>query len=235
MKNITLIATIHTENGKCNSDELYKILEDVNPDVIFDELPKHFYDMYYGDSSDNYYANNILLNRRVPEIPLEVKAVKKYIQNYESKIIPIDIDLRQNLSEYNDEISFLFQKFLNDEDYQKLDSENEVLIRNKGFQFLNSNSFLDFLERKELLERSIMDSDPEKDRLINMYKIFKELQHGNREKTMLQNIYNYSEESDYKQAVFLIGAGHKKSIMKAINEFENQSEFILNWTFYGNY
>ena len=47
MYNITLIGTIHSEHGKCNPDTLYKILEDINPEVIFDELPNHFAELYF--------------------------------------------------------------------------------------------------------------------------------------------------------------------------------------------
>ena len=63
MYNIILIGTIHLENGQCNSDELHKILEDINPEVIFDELPSHSFDMYYSDSFDIYSINSSLLNR----------------------------------------------------------------------------------------------------------------------------------------------------------------------------
>ncbi len=51
---------------------------------------------------------------------------------------------------------------------------------------------------------------------------------------MLQNIYKYSKESQYNQAVFLIGAEHKKSIMRKITEYKKLSEIKLNWTMYGN-
>ena len=38
---------------------------------------------------------------------------------------------------------------------------------------------------------------------------------------MLQNIYNYSREFNNK-AVFTIGAGHKKAIVKRIKEYETK-------------
>lgn len=51
---------------------------------------------------------------------------------------------------------------------------------------------------------------------------------------MLQNIYNYSKGNQYNQAIFLIGAEHKKSIMQKITVYEKLSEIKLNWTMYGN-
>lgn len=234
MHNITLIATIHSENGKCNSDELYKLLEDVNPEVIFDELPMHFSEMYYSDSFDMYYANNILLNRRCPVIPLEVKCVKKYKQKYNVKIIPVDIDLRQELPKYQDEISFMILTFLKYEGYKKLNNEKETLIGLEGFHYLNSDKFLDFLDTKEVMEKSIMESDIQKNRLFDIYKLFHAEEYDNRENAMLENIYNYSKGNHYNQAVFLLGAEHKKSIMRKITQFEKLSEIKLNWTMYGN-
>ncbi len=82
--------------------------------MIFDELPSHLFDKYYGDSFDRYYANSILLNRQPQELPLEVKCVKKYKQNYNIKIVPVDIDVRQKIAEYQDEINFIFNiQYLN--------------------------------------------------------------------------------------------------------------------------
>lgn len=234
MNNITLIGTIHSENGQCNSNELYKILENINPDVIFDELPSHFSDMYYSDSFDMYCANNILLNRNPPVVPLEVKCNKKYKQNNNVEIIPVDIDIRQKLSKYQHEFHFMFSTFYKNEDYIKLDNEKETLISQEGFNYLNSDRFLDFLERKVVIEKNIMESEIQKNRLLNIYKLFHAEQYDNRENAMLENIYNYSKGNQYNQAVFLIGAEHIKSIMRKITEYEKLSEIKLNWTTHGD-
>lgn len=234
MYNITLIGTIHSENGQCNPDKLHKILEDINPEVIFDELPSSSFDMYYSDAIDISYVNRILLNRHPPEMPLEVKCIKKYKQNYNIKVFPVDIDIRQKISKHQDEILFMISTFLQYEDYKRLDNEKETLIAQEGFHYLNSSIFLDFLARKEAVERSIIESEIQKNRLLDIYKLFHAEQYDNRENAMLQNIYNYSKETQYNQAVFLIGAEHKKSIMRKISDYEKSSEIKLNWTMYGN-
>ena len=51
-----------------------------------------------------------------------------------------------------------------------------------------------------------------------------------RENAMLENIYKYSKENLYNQAVFLIGADHRKSILQKFIEYEKMSEIKLNWT-----
>ncbi len=234
MYNITLVGTIHSENGQCNPDELYKILEEINPEVIFDELPTHFADMYYSDSFDIYCANNILLKRSPPIVPLEVKCIKKYGQSYNIEIVPVDIDVRQKLSEHQQGIHFMLHTFFKHEEYKKLDEEKDALISREGFHFLNSNEFLDYSEKKEVIEKSIVESETQKNRLLKIYNLFRAEQYDNRENTMLESIYNYSKANQYNQAVFLVGAEHKKSIMRKITEFEILSEIKLNWTMYGN-
>jgi len=230
MYNITLIGTIHSEHGKCNPDTLYKILEDINPEVIFDELPNHFAELYFSDSFDTYCINCILRNGRYPVVPIEVKCLREYRQNYEIEIIPVDIDLRQKLDENQKEINFLFSTFFKNEDYAILDNEKENLIAQEGFHFLNSNKFLEFSEKKEIMEKNIMESEVQKNRLLSIYKLFYSQQYDYRENVMLQNIYNYSKENQYNKAVFLIGAEHQRSIVQKIKEHEKLSEIKLNWT-----
>jgi hypothetical protein len=232
MYNITLIGTIHNENGKCNADELYEILEDINPEMIFDELPRSAFDMFYSDSFEMYYTNSILRSRLPPVIPLEVKCIRKYKQSYDTKIFPVDIDVRQKLSK-QDEI-FMFHTFFEYDEYIKLDNENTALVAQEGFHYLNSDKFLDYLVKKEVLEKNIMESEIQKDRLLDIYELFHAEQCDDRENGMLQNIYNYSKGNQYNRAVFLIGAKHQKSIMQKITEYEKLSEIKLNWKMFGN-
>lgn len=234
MYTITLISTIHSENGLCTSDNLYRILEEINPQVIFDELPPNFSDMYYSDSFDIYRARNILLKQPLPQVPLEVNCNKKYLQNYNAEIIPVDIDTRDELSKHKDEFHFLFSVFFKNEAYLKLDHEKEDLISQKGFYFLNSSKYLEFLEEKEIVEMTIMETDNEKSRLLDIYKLFRTVQYDCRENAMLDNIYRYSKENKYDQAAFLIGAEHRNSIRQKIRNLNNNSEVKINWRFYGD-
>ena len=75
----------------------------------------------------------------------------------------------------------------------------------------------------------MIESELQKDRLLEIYKLFHAEQCDNRENAMLENIYNFSHGNQYNQAVFLIGAEHRKSIMGKITEYEKLSEIKLNW------
>ena len=48
----------------------------------------------------------------------------------------------------------------------------------------------------------------------------------------LKNIYDYSKENCYDKAIFTVGAGHKKSLIEKIHEYEKKEKFKLNWSFY---
>ena len=229
MYNITLIGTAHSKNGLCNSDELYKVIEEIEPSIIFDELPRRHSDMYYSDDFDAYCTNCIIRGRPMPIVPLEVKCIKKYKQNYNIEIIPVDIDNREKLSEHQEAISSILYTFLKNEGYKKLANDIDILAAQNGFQFLNSDHFLELLEEKECIEKAIIQSDIKKEVLSNIYNLFHLEQRENRENAMLYNIYNYSKANEYDQAIFLIGANHRKSIMQKIRQYENQSEIKLNW------
>lgn len=218
MYNITIISTNHTESGKCNSDKLYKIIKSINPEVIFEELPYSLFNIVYNDNFPSLPS----------DAPLELKCVKKYLQNHNTKHFPVDIDTSPNLS--LDE-KFIFSTFEKNEAYNKLKSEHNASLTQEGLDFLNSDKYLEFFERKISLEKQILESATRNNTLLNTYKVFYD-EVDNRENAMLQNIYNYSKENQYNRAVFLLGAGHRKSIIKKTLEREKQSEIKLNWMIY---
>ena len=220
MYNITLIVTKHLELGKCNSDELYKIIESINPDVIFEELSSKLFDIIYN-------ANSINLP---PDVVTEIKCVKKYVQNHNIKHIPVDIDTRYISDK---EQNWMFDTFEKYDNYNKMDNVQSLLTEQYGFSFLNSDKCLDLSEQMNIIIKNIIEVDINKNELLRVHQLLNR-QDDTRENAMLQNIYNYSKENQYNQAVFLIGSGHKKSIMQKITEHKKQSEIKLNWTMYGD-
>ena len=55
MNNITLISTMHSEGGKCTSDELFKIIESIKPEVIFEEISIDISDKIYNQHFPNEF------------------------------------------------------------------------------------------------------------------------------------------------------------------------------------
>ena len=160
---------------------------------------------------------------------IEIKCIKKYLQNYNVNNIPVDIDVSPELSAEMEMMLGEFNK--HDDVYKKLVNKGKLLIKQYGFDYLNSEKCLDLYEEIEFREKQLIESNRfYKDELLRIYKFFHKELLDNRENAILQNIYNYSKENQYNQAVFLIGSRHRKSIMQKIIECEKMSEIKLNWT-----
>jgi hypothetical protein len=48
---------------------------------------------------------------------------------------------------------------------------------------------------------------------------------------MVKNIYKYSEINDINDAIFLVGAEHRKPIIDMINNTEIANHKKINWNF----
>lgn len=219
MQNVTLISTEHVESGKCNSDELHKIIESINPDIIFEEETND-------DTFQKYYNEENSFNS------LEVQCVKKYLQNHVIEHIPIDIGLSQfvNFREWD----YMFDNFKRYNVYNQIVKKHCTLRDKDGFTYLNSEECTELFEIMKSTERQIIDwSGINKNELVRIYNLFHQ-EHDNRENGMLQNIYYYSKENQYKRAVFLLGFAHRKSIIQKIKEHKTKETPKLNWIFYND-
>ena len=216
MYDITLVGTLHREHSKCNSDELYKIIESVSPDVIFEELSPDHFDIIYNKT-------------QIPGEPPEVKSIRRYLINHNIRHIPVDITLNPLL--LTNDIENMFGAFKRYNVYKKLEEEQIEMTAKEGFAFLNSKRNFELSEEKKITERNLIEFMPNKNQILVLWNLFYEEQ-DKRENEWLQNISDYSKENCYEKAIFTVGAGHRKSIMQKIQEYEKKEEFKLNWSFY---
>jgi len=216
MHNITLVSTLHSELGKCNADELYKIIENINPDVVFEELTPYLYDMVYNKNIVDETA------------PLEIKCIRNYKQQHNIKNIPVDIEVK---STFSNEIKVVFALFEKYDTYNEIEIELKKKIEQEEFEFLNSDEYSDLVEKQRSIEQKILE-EINNDQLNRIYKTFFEDQ-DYRENFILNTIYAYSKENNYDQAVFLIGSGHRRSIIQKVAEYQLNETKKLNWSFYG--
>lgn len=218
MNKITFVTTHHSEFGKCNSDELYKIIKLVRPDVIFEELNQDLFDKFYNRDE-------------VPFETPEINAVKRYINEYTAIHIPVDINLSDTLSV--DEINYMFSVFKKYRPYSLLYEEQRRLAFENGYSFLNSKENEILTEKMKSLENGLIEFQVNKNQLLRIHKLFYDEQHF-REHEVIKNIYNYSEKAPYNQALLLFGSGHRKTIFEKVKKIELEDGINLNWTLYGN-
>ena len=211
MCNITLISTIHKENGKCNSNELLKIIEKICPDVIFLEAFESNYTNY-----DHFLCSSYgIFNKR-----LEIEAMQKYNQINSFYYVPV---LDTELSDDFDKRLILVSEHST---CQKLIDNYHSLEMEYGFQFLNSERSIQLHEEMRELENYILSNNEicqKSNENIDAY-----------ENSMLRNIYAYCKENLFNKGIFMCGSAHRKSIIEKIEKYKTQENLKLDWTFYGS-
>jgi hypothetical protein len=219
MFDITLISTRHEDAGACTSQELYKILEELRPEVIFLELPPSY-----------------LLKRFIDRThtSLETEAVRIYIDKYKLVIVAVDIDDVPD-SNFFEEYKRAFERVewladVNGINLRNASDANRQYTRMYGFNYLNSDhSITDYEAHKDALEQGLKQINDE--RLNKAYQAWTEV-NERRENEMLQNIYDYCKDWHFERAVFLLGAAHRKSMIDKIDHRENTETLKLNWFLY---
>lgn len=215
MYNLNLVFTRHDEMGNCNSFELHRIIEKINPEIIFEELSVSNYDKAYKEQS---------------LIKVESEAIKLYLQNHDIEHIPVDT---YNLPDrYYDNVNIMLRSLYDSIRRESLDlrrllDHQASLTRLKGFSFLNSDQHDELMEiihaQRELILNIIND-----EWLFKIANLEKEVI-DKREDEIIDNVYNYSKENAYNQALLFIGAGHRKSMREKIKERKTKEEIVINW------
>jgi hypothetical protein len=219
MTNITIVFTRHQDLGKCNSVELYRIFEEINPNVIFEEMPQSSFEERYVYKS---YQN------------LENVAIDKYTRVHKIPHIGVDIEEippERFFSEYR-RLYEKVERLNTNEGYSLRNSMdlNTINAEIKGFEYLNS-------EKCHELYNNVNCAINNAVKELNDEKLNQILQSWNdiinrREHHMLTNIYSYCRENDVSQAVFTIGAAHGKSLLKKVDEYKKYENILLNWNYY---
>lgn len=210
MYNITLVCTRHKEIGACNSTELLKIIEEYQPEVIFEELAPSIYAACY---EYNCWGLTSMTT-------LETDAIKVYRQYHDVKHIPA-LSTTEMLNDLHS-----MQRMVANRSLDVLADNLISLMGIYGFPFLNSDEGEQQADKLKALEKSTLNND----------EIFSRAWQGvdNYEYDMLQNIYQYSAENHFNQALMFIGAAHRKTITKKIKEYRSKHPLKLNWSFYNN-
>ena len=216
MFNVTVIFTRHDELGNCNSRELLKIIESKQPDVIFEEIGYVVYDQVY-----------VQQNR----MKLESEAVKAFFMTNNLEHIPVDtFDCPDDYYRGRNHLGDVLQKYFNKSERLKL-AINQLIdyAHVGGFSFLNSDQndiLLDTIEREE----SHILAEIADDKLNHLAQLEKEF-NSKRDEVMIDNIYKYGEEQAFQTAIFLIGAGHRRSIKRKLDKIEPRNGVEIKWHF----
>lgn len=195
MKSISLVCTIHDENGRANVQELCAILERIRPEVIFLEAPPDVLEKYLNGNTSN---------------KLESAAVRQYCASKGAKPIPVDLPTPEErfFRDWESLQERLKGKSL---DLRRLLTWYGNYVHDHGFDYLNSEHSSKMWSDIYADMRSVLGAikDPKLSEIFETWNRKNEL----REIEMLRNIQKYCSENTFERGVFLIGAAHRQSII----------------------
>lgn len=209
MKSISLICTEHRERGLVNVSELRAILDRIQPEVIFLELPPDVFDQFFITCTKSN---------------LESIAVRQYREGKNVELVLVDLPEpdEQFFSDYED-----LQRRIDNEsnDSRRLRTWHKNYVIDYGFAYLNneacSKMWFDIYSDELATIQKIGDSNLMK--ISDRWKKQIEL----RDDEMMKNILLNCKAMPFERAAFLIGASHRQSIIeKALHSKDD-----IHWDF----
>ena len=209
MHNITLLSSCHKNIGLCNPLELFKIIENIKPDVIFEELDIETFNYIYkqGIPSTN---ESITINR--------------YLQTNRIKHFPVDTFEFDDFP--MDDKAIMDNTFGENQDFKKLILIQYQLMVEKGYLFLNSKLCSEIFFEIQKME-NILHQQLNNEKITSTYKAWVEL-NINREKTMIENIYKYCKDNSFNTGLLITGAEHRNSLINIMQNYKDD-EIHINW------
>ena len=211
MNRVSLVCTVHEELGRANVVALRAILERIQSDVIFLEVPP--------EALKNYLENSQ---------KVEAAAVNQY--RLAHQVEPVPVDLLPPTQDFDSNSRYLFNRIEKvSRTFCLLMDSNSTYVRTEGFTYLNS-------ERSSKLWSDIydevvstikwMNNNPE---LVAIYESWKKT-NDLREKAMMENIQRYSRENTFDKGVFLVGAAHRQAVIDL-----SKGQSGIRWDFAGHW
>jgi hypothetical protein len=191
---ITVVGTVHEENGLANVMELLEVLRRLQPDVIFAEIPAAHVDGYLDGPDGN----------------LESTAVRGYRENRQVTVVPVDLEKPED--EFFSRAKMLFDAVERTSlTYRRMVDRNTRDTRVGGFPYLNSSRCIQAWADiyGEVLATVDWIGDPRLREIYDLWAHTNEL----REQVMVRNATNYCARHEVARGLFLIGAAHSKSIL----------------------
>lgn len=214
MYDITLLSSFHLIQGNCNPGELYKIIEKIQPEMIFEELSFDVFEIVY---SAGFQPQTI-----------EAITIKAYLKKYPILHFPVD-NYPVNETDLLSDAQIIEDNSL---EYRALWKQQLLQIQQNGYSFVNSDDCVAMLDRIRIIEETVL-SEINDLKLLNEHKAEKAL-HDMRENEMLKAIYHYSKQYPFNKGLFICGAEHRKPLKQKIQTYETKESLKLNWAFYND-
>ncbi len=212
MKRVSVIFTEHEESGVANASELVAILERINPEVIFLECPPAAFDDY--------------LNGAHAE--LEATAVNRYRALHPVDLVPVDLPTPEGdfFAAFREVVERVART---GPEYDRIASCHRQYVAAHGFTYLNSAHCSNLFSKHheailtaiaKLADRKLADCY---DTWIRTNKL--------RDTAMMMSIENYFRQSSFGRGAFLVGAGHRLSMVDLSGGGQVATSSTIQWDF----
>ena len=212
MGTVIVLGTAHSEGGACTSEELYKIIQKINPQVVFCEFSPEKLPRFM---------------KRTDVITPEMEVIKRLIKEKFIEILPIDVNKDPFDSRLEEMFALIKRKM-------KVYSNASHILLNEtfsnGFTFLNSTQSDKIFRDKNSMEKYFIDKVKNQE-LSDFYSEWLKW-NDQRENQWINLIHNYFKINKPKKAVFLVGAGHRYRLIDKIKNIHINNEDSSDWDFF---
>jgi hypothetical protein len=207
---VSLVGTVHEENGQASAMALQAILERTQPGVVFAEIPPSHAARYKDGSHGT----------------LESIAVERYVARNQVHLVPVDLAKPEQT--FFDAAKDMFGAVeRTSPDYRRLMDNNTAATHAGGFPYLNSDrciqSWTDIY--REVLATIEWMGNPRFREVYEMWNHTNERRDGE----MMKNITAYGARHDLARGVFLVGAAHRKSIIDRAFAGDGPGSTRIEW------
>lgn len=210
MTRISLIATVHEEQGLANVSELRSILERTRPDVIFLEIPPAAFDDYRHGTRSN----------------LESSAARSYQEK--NDVVLLSVDLPTPDTAFFRHLENVYRTVERvSPDYRRLVDQHSSDVAQFGFPYLNSERvsrvWSDIYEATDAALKQHADS--------NSLAFYTSWKHTNerRDMAMLASIKESCLGRPFANGVFLVGAARRQSLLTKLREQSGAGAPLIEW------
>lgn len=212
MSTLTVLGTAHSEGGACTPEELYKIIKEISPEVIFceashEKLPK-------------------MLKATHIDSP-EMNVIRRLIKEESCEIVPVDV----NEDPFDKRLEAMFSLFKRK--MKVYSNANNMLLNethSKGFTFLNSVDSDRIFRDKNSMEKFFVEKVKYKE-LSDFYSDWLKW-NDLRENQWINLIHDYFQNYKSKKAILLVGANHRYRLIDKIKNKEENGKLFLVWDFF---
>jgi hypothetical protein len=194
---ISLIGTYHAERGAVTVSALVGILERLQPEVVFAEIPRTHADAWEEGSHGT----------------VESIAAARYAGTHSIDVVPVDLP-KPDESFFRDyqEVSRAIER--TSPQFRQLVDINTDRTHREGFAYLNSDDCIaawKAIHREELETIEYMRRSD----FAGIYAHICDLM-DQRDLEMIRNIRAYCAATTFTRGVFLVGAAHRESIIEKL-------------------